>query len=134
MTGPDRAMRSLRRTWRGRAIIASFALLGLVAALKAADVANPPDLSRYERLSSEVVDRHGTLLRPFLSKDGYWRLRTTVHDVNPRYLKLLEAYEDKRFASHWGVDPFAVVRAVFQFGHAGRIVSEIGRASCRERV
>ncbi|HXW27100.1 MAG TPA: penicillin-binding protein 1C, partial [Xanthobacteraceae bacterium] len=60
---------------------------------------------------------------PFLSKDGYWRLKTRVGDVNPRYLALLKAYEDKRFDSHWGVDPAAMVRAALQFAHAGHIIS-----------
>ncbi|HKD22863.1 MAG TPA: penicillin-binding protein 1C [Rhizomicrobium sp.] len=102
------------------AAAAAFAFLGLSAA---ADFLFPPDMSRYRSLSPEVVDRHGVLLRPFLSKDGYWRLKTAPADVNPRYLALLKAYEDKRFASHWGVDPFAVLRAAWQLAHAGRIVS-----------
>ncbi len=108
---------------QSRLVKAGFAALGLFGALAAADRANPPDMSRYRALSPEVVDRHGALLRPFLSKDGYWRLKTTVADVNPRYLKLLKAYEDKRFDDHWGVDPAAMVRAVFQLAYAGRIVS-----------
>src|SRR5271154_274171 len=84
---------------------------GVVFALAAADVANPPDMTRYANVSPEVVDKNGVLLRPFLTKDGYWRLRTDVGDVNPRYLALLKAYEDKRFDDHWGVDPIAVLRA-----------------------
>ena len=104
-------------------IILSFALFGAVCALAAADRANPPDMTRYETLSPEVVASNGMLLRPFLSKDGYWRLRTNVRDVNPRYLKILKAYEDKNFDSHWGVDPTAVIRAAFQYAGAGRIVS-----------
>ena len=106
-----------------RAVISISIALAFLALSAVADIVFPPDMSRYRALSPEVVDRHGMLLRPFLSKDGYWRLKTTVHDVDPRYLKLLEAYEDKRFTSHWGVDPFAMVRAVMQLGSAGRIVS-----------
>ena len=114
----------LRRMFTGKRLItAGFAALGVLGALAAADRANPPDMTRYHALSPEVVDRHGLLLRPFLSKDGYWRLKATAADVNPRYLKLLKTYEDKRFEDHWGVDPFAVARAVLQFAHAGRIIS-----------
>ena len=109
--------------WRERLIVASFALFGMLCALAAADRANPPDMTRYQTLSPEVVARDGTLLRPFLSKDGYWRLKTNVGDVNPRYLKILKAYEDKNFDSHWGVDPSAVIRAAFQYAGAGRVVS-----------
>ncbi len=83
----------------------------------------PPDLSRYEQVSPEVVARDGSLLRPYLSKDGYWRLKTTVRDVNPRHLALLKAYEDKRFDSHHGIDPLALGRAAIQYLKAGHVVS-----------
>ncbi|HUO91788.1 MAG TPA: penicillin-binding protein 1C [Rhizomicrobium sp.] len=108
---------------RKRAVIAMGVSFAFILLSFLADIAFPPDMSRYRILSPEVVDRHGVLLRPFLSKDGYWRLKTTAAEVNPRYLKLLEAYEDKRFASHWGVDPFAMIRAVIQLGSARRVVS-----------
>ncbi len=101
----------------------AFALLGALLALAAADRLNPPDMTRYATLSPEVVARDGTLLRPFLSKDGYWRLKTDVRDVDPRYLVLLKAYEDKRFESHFGVDPLALMRASFQLVTTGHIVS-----------
>lgn len=97
----------------------AFLLVG-VAVL---DFAFPPDLSRYRNVSPEVVDRRGVLLRAFLTRDGYWRMKTQVRDVNPRYLKLLEAYEDKRFGSHLGVDPVALARAALQYVEAGHVVS-----------
>jgi penicillin-binding protein 1C len=108
---------------RQRTRFAAVVFLGLVVVLAAADLACPPDLSRYRMLSSEVVDRRGTLLRPFLSKDGYWRLKTQVADVSPRYVALLKAYEDKRFDSHPGVDVLAIARASFQNVRAGHVVS-----------
>ncbi len=46
-------------------------------------------------------------------------MKTTVHDVSPRYLKMLEAYEDKRFVEHYGVDALAILRAGAQFLGAG---------------
>ena len=109
--------------WRYRLIAAAFAAFGILSALAVADRTNPPDLTRYQTLSQEVVARDGMLLRPYLSKDGYWRLRTNVRDVNARYLTLLKAYEDKRFDDHLGVDPFAVVRAIAQLGGSGHLVS-----------
>src|ERR1700712_2676872 len=101
-------------------------VLGAAATLLilfAVDHLFPPHMTRAETLSTEVVDRNGVLLRAFLSKDGYWRLRTTPAEVNSRYLTLLKAYEDKRFASHWGVDPLAMGRAVLQLASARRVVS-----------
>ncbi len=111
------------RADRKRILIFPVAALTIFVALLAADILFPPDLHRYETVSPEVVARDGTLLRPFLSKDGYWRLKTGVADVDPRYLKLLKAYEDKRFDDHFGVDPLAVARAAFQYATAGHIVS-----------
>lgn len=108
---------------RRKILIAPFSALAIFIALLAADFLFPPDMSRYENVSPEVVARDGTLLRPFLSKDGDWRLKTDVSQVDPRYLKLLKAYEDKRFDEHFGVDPFAVARAAFQYATAGHIVS-----------
>jgi penicillin-binding protein 1C len=104
-------------------IVGAVSALGVLFAAVTIDRANPPDLSRYQRASPEVVARDGSLLRAYLSKDGYWRLKTNVRDVNPRYLVLLKAYEDKRFDDHFGVDPFALARAVFQLGSSGHIVS-----------
>lgn len=113
----------MRDAWRKRLIVGGFTFAGILCALAVADRANPPDMTRYQTLSTEVVARDGTLLRPFLSRDGYWRLKTQVRDVNPRYLQILKAYEDKRFDDHFGVDPEAVIRAAMQYASAGHIVS-----------
>ena len=70
---------------------------GLAAAALALDRLFPPDLARYHERSTEVVDANGRLLRAFTTADGKWRLKTTVDDVDPVYLALLKAYEDRRF-------------------------------------
>jgi penicillin-binding protein 1C len=101
----------------------AFTLLGLVGAVATADVANPPDMSRALKLSPEVLAKDGTLMRAYLTKDGYWRIKTEVKDVSPRYLAMLKAYEDKRFDDHYGVDPLAMARATGQFFSSGHIVS-----------
>jgi membrane carboxypeptidase/penicillin-binding protein PbpC len=58
-----------------------------------------------------VVDREGRLLRPYPTVEGRWRLPASTGDVDPRFFDLLFAYEDKRFRSHFGVDPLALARA-----------------------
>jgi len=83
----------------------------------------PAPLGEGIEFSSVVVDRNGQLLRPYATVDGRWRLPATVKDVDPRYLDLLIAYEDKRFYAHHGVDPLAVARAALQLITHGRIVS-----------
>jgi penicillin-binding protein 1C len=83
----------------------------------------PAPLGEDLEFSTVVVDRNGQLLRPYATVDGRWRLPATVKDVDPRYLDLLIAYEDKRFRDHRGVDPLATARAAFQLATNGRIVS-----------
>ena len=61
-----------------------------------------------------VLDRHGKLLRAYADKEGRWRLPATPSDVDPRYLRMLFAYEDKRFYDHDGVDVLALARAAYQ--------------------
>ena len=89
----------------------------------AADRAFPPDLSRLSHVSVEVTDRDGVVLQTYLTPDGYLRLPGSVARTDPRLVAVLTAYEDKRFGSHWGVDPVAVIRAGLSALKAGRIVS-----------
>ena len=75
----------------------------------------PLDLAASRDGSTIVVDRDGRLLRPFTLPDGRWRLPATTHDVDPRYVAMLVAYEDGRFYEHNGVDLRALVRAGAQW-------------------
>src|SRR5262249_57064470 len=83
----------------------------------------PAPLGKDLEYSTLVLDREGRLLRPFATSDGRWRLSARADDVDPRYLDLLFAYEDRRFREHAGVDPFALVRASAQFILNGRPIS-----------
>jgi penicillin-binding protein 1C len=73
--------------------------------------------------STEVRARGGELLRAFTVEEGRWRFASAVDDVDPTYLAMLLAFEDRRFASHRGVDPLAFARAALQALRAGRVVS-----------
>lgn len=83
----------------------------------------PPDLSRFHDRSTLVVDADGRILRAFTSSDDRWRLLAGPQDVDPLFLKLLLAYEDRRFRWHPGVDPLSMLRAMGQFIAHGEIVS-----------
>ena len=93
--------------------VATLALLAvgtaalLAGALAALDRAFPPDLARAAPVSTIVVDREGRLLRGFTTADGKWRLAARAADVDPAYLAMLVAYEDRRFFAHPGVDALA---------------------------
>ncbi len=73
--------------------------------------------------STEVLDRNGKLLRAYPVGDGLRRLAVQPADVDPRFLDMLLRYEDKRFRSHHGVDPIALLRAAGQALRNGRTVS-----------
>jgi penicillin-binding protein 1C len=84
----------------------------------------PLPLAQARQVSTTIVDRNGKLLRAYAMADGRWRLPVDArHNVDPAYLKLLLAYEDRRFYAHAGVDPLALGRAAFQLVTRGHIVS-----------
>ncbi len=109
-----------------RFTLASLAGAALLAALAGAAWVyslGPPPLGKDLETSHVVLDREGKLLRAYATSEGRWRLPATEKDVDPRFLKLLFAYEDKRFSEHHGVDLLALGRAAFQFTSSGHIVS-----------
>jgi len=69
----------------------------------------------------EVTARDGTLLRAFTVAGDRWRLEPGA--VDPDFLSMLVAYEDRRFYRHGGVDPLALLRAAGQAAANGRVVS-----------
>jgi len=83
----------------------------------------PLDLSRYQSRSPTVSARGGELLHVSLSSDQRWRLHTQPSQVSPRYLQALLFTEDRYFYYHPGINPFATVRAAWQWIRTGRIVS-----------
>jgi penicillin-binding protein 1C len=87
------------------------------------DSLGPLDLAATERRSTVVLDRDERLLRPLASEDGRWRLPIATGDVDPRFLAMLEAYEDGRFRQHGGVDLLALARAASQVARHGRVIS-----------
>ena len=111
--------RARRRNWR---IALSAGTAGLAVA-GLADWVFPPDLSRAMDVTRTVEARDGTVLRAFLSGDDKWRFSVGPDGVDPLYLRMLIAWEDKRFPHHPGVDPLAVLRAMGQAVAAGRVVS-----------
>ncbi|MBA3909624.1 MAG: penicillin-binding protein 1C [Rhodobacter sp.] len=73
--------------------------------------------------SVEILDRNGDLLRAYTVADGRWRLALPPDRVDPDYLAMLLAYEDKRFRDHPGVDARSMLRALLQAAWNGHVVS-----------
>ena len=72
--------------------------------------------------STVVEYRDGKPAYVFLSSDDKWRLRVELERIDPKLVDALVALEDKRFWSHHGVDPVAIVRAALtDIVHARRV-------------
>lgn len=100
------------------------AVLGtLCLAVIIADILLPPPIARGGAVSAIVTDREGYWLHAFATKEGRWRFSADLDDIDPAFVRELIAIEDKRFYSHWGVDPLAVARAGASAFKSGRIVS-----------
>ncbi|MCM2562583.1 penicillin-binding protein 1C [Lutimaribacter sp. EGI FJ00015] len=106
----------------------ALAVLVLISAAAARDAFDrwvdatvlPPTLVAQ---SVEIRDRSGQLLRAYPVENGRWRLGARSDQVDPTYLEMLFAYEDRRFASHAGVDLLGLLRAAGQAVGHGRVVS-----------
>jgi penicillin-binding protein 1C len=82
--------------------------LGLVIALYLV-----PMPKRELSWSVSVDYRDGEPAFVFLSEDEKWRLPVELDKVDPKFVEALVALEDKRFWSHAGVDPIAILRATW---------------------
>ncbi|MEP0518922.1 MAG: penicillin-binding protein 1C [Hyphomicrobiales bacterium] len=116
---------------KGRVLLLVPALLGLITisaglvglqSVRKIVLATPEPIV-VQAKSVTVVASNGTLLRPFTTPKGYWRIPVQLDDVDPRLLTFLLAYEDQRFYEHNGIDKRAMLRAAGQLILNGRIVS-----------
>ncbi|WP_262692236.1 penicillin-binding protein 1C [Kordiimonas aestuarii] len=98
-------------------------VLLVLVGVRVLDRIYPPDMGRYHATSAEVRAADGRLMRIFTVEDGLIRRAVTTEEVDPLYLHMLVAYEDKRFYEHGGVDFLALARAAWQAAANGEIVS-----------
>jgi len=66
-------------------------------------------------ISREVLDSNGKWLYVTTNRSQKWRFQPELDKIDPLYIKMLLNFEDKRFYKHKGVDPLALVRALFLF-------------------
>lgn len=72
--------------------------------------------------STVLLDRDNNLLNASISDDGQWRF-PIQQDIPDKFRDAIVMFEDKRFDSHWGVDPRALYRATLQNFEAKKVVS-----------
>lgn len=73
-------------------------------------------------ISNIVLDRNGKLLSAHIAEDQQWRF-PDIEQVPDKFAIALTQFEDKRFNSHWGVDPIALMRATYLNLSQRRVVS-----------
>lgn len=82
---------------------------------------NIPDPQR--SFSQQVLASDGQTLRAFADAEGIWRQAANPKDVSPFYLQALLAYEDRYFYRHPGINPVALLRALWLNQRCDCIVS-----------
>mgnify|MGYP000701451021 CR=1 FL=1 len=106
--------------WGRRGLV----VLGVVAVVVHVMVWLVPLPERLQAKGAQVVQwNDGSAAHVFLTADGKWRMDVDVDTVDDAYIKALLAREDKRFADHLGVDPWALLRAVWLNVSHGEVVS-----------
>lgn len=82
----------------------------------------PRDLFKGTPYATVVTDRGGELLGARIAADGQWRF-PPCDTVPERYATALILFEDRHFRWHPGVDPLALVRALWSNLRQGHVVS-----------
>lgn len=101
----------------GAVMIAAFALalavgaLGLaIAQALSSDLPSLEQLETYKpRLITKVLGNDGTVIKEFYTER---RVQVPLNDISPYLVEAVLATEDRRFYSHWGIDPLGIARAV----------------------
>lgn len=63
--------------------------------------------------STLIYDKSNHLISLKLSSDGFLRIPIGVNVLTPKVKDTLLAYEDRYFEQHFGINPFAIVRALW---------------------
>ena len=118
---PRRRARPLRRLSRG--VLAAAAALALAWLIASWLLPFPEERLDRWGASPCVLDVRGRPMLSLVASDDQWRLPVPLHEISPWLAKATVAAEDRRFYSHPGIDPVAIVRAAASNLLARRIVS-----------
>ncbi|HEY7500305.1 MAG TPA: penicillin-binding protein 1C [Vicinamibacterales bacterium] len=116
-----RVASDFRRKITRTAALALVALAAGIAWIRLGPI-DPALLDLRDAASTVVVDRHGLPLYESRSGDGTRSVHLDAHALPPVLVAATIAAEDRRFRSHFGVDPIAVARALRQNIAEGRVV------------
>lgn len=72
--------------------------------------------------SMVLTDRNNELLSARIAADGQWRFPQN-ENIPDKFIAAIIEFEDRRFFSHFGIDPIGIFRAIEQNISSGKIVS-----------
>ena len=75
------------------------------------------------QFATTVLDSSGRPLRAFADSQGVWRHRVSLAQVSNLYIQALLNYEDRYFYYHFGINPMAILRAIWLNLTHGRMIS-----------
>lgn len=73
--------------------------------------------------STLITDSEGKVLHAFLNNQDKWRMKTELLEITPTLEKAIVYKEDRWFRWHFGVNPFAILRAGVRNVFTGRRTS-----------
>jgi penicillin-binding protein 1C len=74
----------------------------------------PLDIQRLNKPKSTLIyDCNGKLLTVKLSSDGYLRIPIRKEEITNDIKKIVLRYEDRYFYKHFGINPLAIIRALY---------------------
>ncbi len=132
--GTSPAQPKRNRFWRGFAggalLFVMLAVLGagvllIGYAAMARDLPSPSELRQRASTfqTTRIYDREGNLLNEAFDPDTGRRIEVSLDTVSPYVVQATIATEDANFYEHPGVDPVALVRAVYYAFQEGDVVS-----------
>lgn len=62
--------------------------------------------------SSIIIAKDSTVIHAFLNNEDKWRMFTELNEISPNLKKAIIFKEDKYFYYHFGINPFAIIRAL----------------------
>ena len=99
-------------TWKRLLRFTGFGMAAAILLLFVLHLVFPlPDKLSY---SAMITDRNGELIHAYLTPDEKWRMRVELDEISPLLRKTIIHKEDKQFYRHWGINPFAMARALFR--------------------
>lgn len=111
--------------WTGRGILASFALLALLIGWLTITAPLSKSLEPIAPPQVTLLASDGT---PIARSGAVVEAPVKLADLPPHVVQAFIAIEDRRFYSHWGVDPRSIARAVWTgYGGGSTITQQLAK-------